>query len=256
MRIAVFQMQSVAANMTANLKSIETAAFAAVDKEAELLVTPELALPGYGAGDLMKELSLSAGSTIFDDLKTLSVTSGISLVVGFSEKEGDALYNSAAYFNGEAAPIIYRKTHLYGDYERSLFTPAAPAATLFELAGIKIGMLICYDVEFPENVRRLAKVGADLILVPTALPQGEFGSFIARQLVPVRAFENQVFVAYTNHCGNDGVYEYKGLSSIAAPDGSLLAAAGEAGEQLLIADIDPQAFTQSFEQNSYLKDLE
>ena len=64
-------------------------------------------------------------------------------------------------------------------------------------------MLICYDVEFPENVRRLAQAGAQAVLVPTALPASDHADFIARKMIPVRAFENQLFVAYVNHCGAD-----------------------------------------------------
>src|SRR3546814_13294505 len=89
-----------------------------------------------------------------------------------------------------------RKTHLYGAYERRLFTPGTPQSDLRDFDGVRLGFLICYDVEFPENVRRLARAGAELILVPTALPQGHFAAFIATSVVPVRAFENQVFVVY------------------------------------------------------------
>ena len=80
--------------------------------------------------------------------------------------------------------------------------------------------MICYDVEFPEMIRHLALSGADLVLVPTALPASEHAAFIARSIIPVRAFENQVFVAYANHAGRDDAFAYAGLSGIAAPDGS------------------------------------
>src|SRR3546814_17548022 len=107
-----------------------------------------------------------------------------------------------------------RKTHLYGAYERRLFTPGTPQSDLRDFDGVRLGFLICYDVEFPENVRRLARAGAELILVPTALPQGPFAAFIATSVVPVRAFENQVFVVYADHVGSDGRFAYAGLSQI------------------------------------------
>jgi predicted amidohydrolase len=117
-------------------------------------------------------------------------------------------------------------------------------------------MLICYDVEFPENVRRLAKAGAQAVIVPTALPAGDSGSFIAGHMIAVRAFENQIFVAYINHCGSDALFAYAGLSRIAAPDGGMLAEACASGEALLVADLDPVAYAASAAANTYLRDLE
>ncbi|MFY8044397.1 MAG: nitrilase-related carbon-nitrogen hydrolase, partial [Rhodoferax sp.] len=77
--------------------------------------------------------------------------------------------------------------------------------------------LICYDVEFPEATRRLALAGADLIVVPTAnMPEFDF---VAQSLVPVRAYENQLYVAYANYIGAEGAVHYGGLSLLAAPDG-------------------------------------
>ena len=110
-------------------------------------------------------------------------------------------------------------------------------------------------MEFPENVRRLALAGADLVVVPTALPKGSSGTFIANHMIQVRAFENQVFVAYINHCGADDNFTYAGLSRIAAPDGSLIASAPAEGEVLLFAEISPGDFAQSRAENTYLADL-
>ncbi|MGV7591986.1 nitrilase-related carbon-nitrogen hydrolase, partial [Mycobacterium kansasii] len=69
----------------------------------------------------------------------------------------------------------------------------------FPLGGLTCGLLICYDVEFPEAVRAHAEAGTDLLLIPTGLME-PFGR-IAEQVVPVRAFESQLYIAYTNHCG-------------------------------------------------------
>ena len=159
------------------------------------------------------------------------------------------------FVNRDAEPVIYRKSHLYGDYERGLFTPARPGNRIVEIRGLKFGMLICYDVEFPENVRRLARAGVDAVLVPTALPAGPSGNFIANHMIQVRAFENQLFVAYVNHAGADDRFTFAGLSRIAAPDGSLVAACDDDVERLMFADIDRTAFSASIESNTYLKDL-
>lgn len=255
MRIAALQMKATAGDQAANLARIEKAAREAAASGAELLVTPELALPGYGAGDDMRNLAEPPGGEVVARLALISLETKIAILAGFAEAAEDMTYNSAVFVDGRKEPVVYRKSHLYGDYERSLFVAEPPSARLVEHGGLRIGILICYDVEFPENVRRLAQAGAQLIAVPTALPASDHAEFIARKMIPVRAFENQVFVAYVDHCGADDRFAYAGLSTVAAPDGSLLAAADEKSETLLIADIRPEDFAASAQSNPYLRDL-
>ena len=100
----------------------------------------------------------------------------------------------------------------------------------------------------------MALLGVNLVLVPTALPVSDAGPFIAGSVIPVRAFENQVFVAYANHCGRDAAFSYQGLSCVAAPDGSLLAQAGQA-PNLIFAEVDPAAYEASRVQNPYLEEV-
>ena len=255
MKIAALQMQAVAGDVEANLVRIEAAMRDAARQGATLLVAPELAIPGYGAGDAMAALAEEPQGPSWRRLAAMSQETKVAVVAGFAERDGEAVYNSALFVDGDKPPKVYRKSHLYGPYERSLFRPETPTSCLFDHAGMKFGMLICYDVEFPENVRRLAMAGAQAVLVPTALPASDHDEFIARKMIPVRAFENQVFVAYVDHCGADALGSYAGLSGIAAPDGTLLAAAGATGEALLVADLDADAFGNSAKQNPYLADL-
>ena len=254
MRIAALQMQSVSGDVRANLARIERAAVEAAGGGAELLITPELCVTGYGAGDAITALAETANGDQIKALQAISSANSIAIVAGFAERFGADVYNSAAFVDGHATPAIYRKSHLYGDYERSLFKPETPASCIVELGGLKLGMLICYDVEFPENVRRLALAGVDAVLVPTALPAGPSGTFIANHMIQTRAFENQIFVAYINHAGADERFTFAGNSRIAAPDGSLIAACSDDAESLIFAEIDPGAFATSITGNPYLKD--
>lgn len=255
MRIAALQMHAVAGDVDANLARIAAAASEAAAGGAKLLIAPELAVTGYGAGEAFEGLGSAALGPVAERLGTIARKNGIAIVAGFAETDGGARYNSALFTDGIGTNAVYRKSHLYGDYERRWFRPEAPGSVMVELGGIRLGMLICYDVEFPENVRRLALAGADLVVVPTALPVGSSGLFIARHMIQVRAFENQVFVAYVNHCGADERFSYAGLTRIAAPDGELLAEAPAAGEALLFADIRPDDFSDSRAKNTYLDDL-
>jgi predicted amidohydrolase len=255
MRIAALQMRAVAGDPAANLARIERAAVEAAAAGAALLVAPELAITGYGAGEAIRDLAEPVEGRVVDRLAAIAAATGLAIACGIAERDGGDVYNSAVLIEPAGRRTVYRKSHLYGPYERCLFRPGLPAAVTANLGGLKVGMLICYDVEFPENVRRLAQSGVQLVVVPTALPAGDHAAFIAQRMIPVRAFENQVFVAYVNHCGADGRFAYAGLSAIAAPDGTMLAQAGAADEALLVADIDPAAYEDSRAANTYLEDL-
>ena len=255
MKIAALQMQAASGDVEANIARIAAAAKDAAAEGAKLLVAPELAVTGYGAGEAFPALTSPASGWILDRLSAIARENGLAIIAGFAEQDGPATYNSALFTDGIGTNAVYRKSHLYGDYERQWFAPERPTSIMVTIGGLKLGMLICYDVEFPENVRRLAKDGADLVVVPTALPKGWSGDFIAERMIQVRAFENQVFVAYVNHCGADARFTYAGLSRIAAPDGRLLADAPADGEALLIAEINVDEFATSRAENTYLTDL-
>lgn len=255
MKIAALQMQAIAGDVDANIARIAKAARSAADAGAKLLIAPELAVTGYGAGAAFAELASPADGAIIERIAAIARECGVAIVAGFAELEDGEIYNSALFTDGIGTNAVYRKSHLYGDYERQWFRPAAPSSVQVKLCGLNLGMLICYDVEFPENVRRLALAGIDLVVVPTALPKGQSGSFVADKMIQVRAFENQIFVAYVNHCGTDDLFAYAGLSRIAAPDGSILAEAPADGEALLFAEIETADYAGSRSENTYLADL-
>lgn len=254
LRLAALQMIARAGDRAANLALIEDAARGAVARGASLLLTPELSTTGYGAGPALLDLAEPADGPTAASLADIARRNGIALVAGFPERAGAAIYNAVLYTDG-GAPTVYRKSQLYGTYEKKLFAVPPPSTVLVRHRGLSFGLLVCYDVEFPENVRRLALAGADAVLVPTALPAGPSNRFIAERMIAVRAFENQIFVAYADHAGGDGRFAYAGLSRIVAPDGGVLASAPEEGALLVVADIDPDAYRRSRADNSYLADL-
>ena len=256
MKVAALQMSAVG-DPDRRLDRISVAMLEAARNGADMLVAPELALTGYGRGDSLQSLAQPADGPWATQLQELVADNGISLVAGFPERDGDACYISALAINSEdrAHPLVYRKGHLYGDYEKSLFRTCGPSTVLADMHGLRMGFLICYDIEFPENVRRLALAGAEAVIVPTALPRGASAYFIARHVVRVRAFENQVFVVYADHADADGRFEYQGLSSIAAPDGDVLASAPLTGDALIYAELNPEAYVRARTENPYLLDV-
>jgi predicted amidohydrolase len=133
----------------------------------------------------------------------------------------------------------------------SMFAVAEDDFPVVDFKGWKLGFLICYDVEFPENTRKLALAGADLILVPTA--NMEPYDFVAEVTVRARAFENQCYLIYANYCGSEGDIHYCGLSSICAPDGKQIGLAGH-DEVLVTATLDRQVMNDSRAINTYFND--
>ena len=129
----------------------------------------------------------------------------------------------------------HRKVHLFGNLDRALFVANGERPAAFDFDGSRVGMLICYDVEFPEAVRSLAVDGARAVFVPTANMTG--CEEVQEILVPARACENSCGVVYANYCGADDGFEYNGLSLICGPRGEVLAQADAKTEELIVADL-------------------
>ncbi len=254
MLISLYQMQPVSGDVAANLAKIAQAAEAASDMGAELLVAPELAVSGYGLSpERFAEIAEGRDGEIIGALSDIAAEFDLAICTGFPERDGETVFNSAVLARPDGTCEFYRKGHLYGDGERAAFVPGADSPQVFDLFGVRTGMLICYDVEFPEYVRTLALAGAELVIVPTALPDGTISRRVADMVVPTRAFENGVFVVYADLCGEEGSFAYGGRSAIIGPDGDELARAG-ARETLLVAEMDRTAYDECRRQNPYLID--
>ncbi|MEP9367695.1 carbon-nitrogen hydrolase family protein [Xanthobacter sp. VNH20] len=253
MLIALLQMTPAAADPVANLARIEQAAMAAGAFGCDLLVTPEMGVTGYNIGADIARLAEPRDGPLVRRLGEIAARAGLALVAGFPERADGAIYNSLVLARPQDSPFVYRKCHLYGPDEKAAFTAAGAYSDIVEIAGLKVGFLICYDVEFPEMVQGLALAGADLVVVPTALAATPSCRRIALSLVPARALENHVFIAYADLCGSERGLTYQGCSVIAAPDGEDLARAGEA-EALLMARIEPRAYDAARAENPYLEE--
>ncbi|MGX1500031.1 putative amidohydrolase [Labrenzia sp. MBR-25] len=256
MRIAVAQIDAALTTLEDRKAALVAAVEDAANRGSELTLLPELALTGYGAGaDIQAKADGPDGAEVHW-LKELAARTNCALVAGLALKQGKEVFNSALFAAPDGQCVFYNKIHLYGDYEKALFSRGRARPPIIQYRDLKLGLLVCFDVEFPERVRDLATRGADAVLVPTALPESDGGAFIAQNVVPVRAFENQLFLAYANHCGVDERFTYQGQSCIAAPDGSLLAQASSKQSGLILADIDTEAFADCREQNPYLAEVQ
>lgn len=252
LRTALLQSSGRPGSVAANLKALDEAAARAADAGAGLLVAPEMYLTGYAIGDDVARLAEAADGPSATAIAETAVRHGVAVAYGYPERDGELVFNSVQLIGPDGVRAAnYRKTHLFGCFERDSFTPGEQAVVQAELGGLRIGLMICYDVEFPENVRAHALAGTDLLLVPTA--QMHPFQFVAESVVPVRAFENQMYVAYVNRVGKEGEFEFVGLSTLAGPDGVARTRAGR-DEQLVFAEADPAFLAASREANPYLRD--
>ncbi|MEU0817821.1 carbon-nitrogen hydrolase family protein [Streptomyces mirabilis] len=252
MRTALLQSSGRPGSVVENLKVLDEAAGRAAAAGAGLVAAPEMFLTGYAIGDDIARLAEPADGDSADAVAEIATRHGVAVVYGYPEREGETVYNSAQLISADGTRLAnYRKTHLFGCFERDHFTPGEQPVVQADLNGLRVGLMICYDVEFPENVRAHALAGTDLLVVPTA--QMHPFQFVAESVVPVRAFENQMYVAYVNRVGPEGEFEFVGLSTLAGPDGIARTRAGRS-EELVLADADPDFLAASREANPYLKD--
>lgn len=255
MRIALFQGEPNPLDLAGNLQRLQQQAQAAAERGARLLVCPEMFLSGYNIGlTQVQRLAEAADGPSAKAVQAIAQAQGIAIAYGYPERGDDgAIYNSVQLIDAQAHSLCnYRKTHLFGELDRSMFSAGADHFPVVELEGWKVGLLICYDIEFPENARRLALDGAELILVPTANMAPY--DFVCQVTVRSRAQENQCYLVYANYCGAEGEIEYCGQSSIVGPDGSLLAMAGH-DECQLLAELAHERVVQGREAFPYLADL-
>ncbi|MFJ2649324.1 carbon-nitrogen hydrolase family protein [Streptomyces sp. NPDC087420] len=252
LRTALLQSSGRPGAVSGNLAALDTAAGRAAEAGAGLLVCPEMFLTGYAIGDEVSRLAEPADGASAGAVARIAARHGIAVVYGYPEREGERVFNAAQVIAPDGARLAnYRKTHLFGPFEHAHFTPGDRPVVQAELGGLRLGLLICYDVEFPENVRAHALAGTDLLLVPTA--QMHPFEFVPESVVPVRAFENQMYVAYVNRTGQEGEFEFVGLSCLAGPDGATRTRAGR-GEELVLGEVDPALLSASREANPYLLD--
>ena len=236
MRLALWQGTTPATNLDRACAEAEAALTAAAALGAAALVLPEVWLPGYNQPDI-PDRALSLDSPPMRRLADAARRSKTALVVGYAERDGARIFNSAACFGPDGALLAnHRKLQLYGPRERAIYTPG-DRHTTFDLSGETAAILICYDVEFVPHVKSLADRGVTLILAPTANMQPF--THVVRHTVPAMAANHGVTIAYANYCGSEGDLTYVGGSLVAGPHGEILARAGET-PTLLIAEIPPR----------------
>ncbi|MDX1402072.1 MAG: nitrilase-related carbon-nitrogen hydrolase, partial [Kiloniellales bacterium] len=206
MKIALFQGEGLSRAPSEVIEIMRQAASEAADDGADLVVFPELFLTGYNLGDDAREFAEHKNSKNNKRIVDIAQNYAISIVYGFIEEDSGKYYNTARFISKSGSTLLnHRKCALFGPYEQEVFD-RGNTIDLVSFGDFTIGLLICYEIEFPEYARTLAQKGADLIVAISATSGGY--SYVSETLVPARAIENQIFVAFANRCGRESDLAY------------------------------------------------
>ncbi|MCF8103251.1 MAG: carbon-nitrogen hydrolase family protein [Desulfarculaceae bacterium] len=258
-------------NMRRLVKAVEAAAAQGV----QLLSFPELYTSGYTMTPAQaRQVAQSADGPLISRCQKIAAQYKMALIVPYAEKakgpDGKPQYfDSIAAMDAKGRILAnYRKTHLWGKEERANWSFGDKLCPVFKVNGLPMSLLNCYECEFPELSRILALRGAKLIVGPTAAdcydtaPDGKRSALpypdISRNLIPAYAYANNIFFAYSNHCGYESLkghqWHYRGNSIIAGPHGDVIVAANHQQDTLLVADLIPGFYGATHPESNYLKD--
>ena len=231
----VLQFGPVLGDVEANAATIEEGLLAAAEDGVDLFVVPELALTGYHIDEGTDELVADAEAAL-DSLA--GVAPGVTAVVGTPLAEGKSLYHSAVVLDGGERVGAYHKTHLYGDFEEATFD-AGDDFPVFETAAGDVGVEICYDVEFPEPARQLAKNGAEVVVTMSANMRPY--ELDQRTYLRARAMENVRPHVLCNRVGSERDADFFGESGIVDERGRDVVRAGADREATITGTVSRAA---------------
>ncbi len=237
MRVGFYQFTPRPHDVASNLESV---CVRLEQVAAELVVLPELCFSGYlfeSRSQLSRVAEPVPDGPTCRRLTGVCRDRGLNLVYGAAERAGDRIFNSAVLLTCRGDCQVWRKAHLFMD-EKDIFDPGDLPFPVYDVDGVGIGMLVCFDYIFPESARSLALKGARVICHPSNLVLD-----YAQSVTLTRCIENRVFWVLANRTGSERIGDreltFTGRSQIAAPGGRLLYRAGVDTEELPVIDIDP-----------------
>ena len=239
MKVSCLQMNMCLGFPDENFAHANDLIHAAMVAKPDVLVLPETWNTGFFPKEELLQLSDRDGEMVKARIGALAEQHHVNIVAGsVSNVRNGKVFNTAMVFDRSGACVAsYDKTHLFSPMgENDYYTPGDHLCT-FSLDGIRCGLVICYDIRFPELVRSLALQGIDVLFVVSQWPKERISHL--RSLTTARAIENQMFVVCCNSCGTYGQTVYGGSSAIIDPWGETIALAGQT-QQLLTADCDLQ----------------
>ncbi len=237
-RVAACQIDPEIGEVDRNLERISRFLTDAQRGGAALAVVPEASVTGYAFSSLDEAMPVARRATAVaaDRLAELSASLSMSVICGTLEAEGDEIYNVALILTPDGRRFRYRKMHLPFLGIDRFATPGPDAPAVVDVAGMRVGVLICYDLRFPEAARICALDGADLIALPTNWPVGV--DFHPDLFAPARAAENHCYLLAADRVGSERGTTFIGRSVFVDPDGRRVAVATDTDEEILYGEVD------------------
>lgn len=227
MKVSLLQMDLALGQVTENAGKAWEMLHRALEQGTEVAVLPELWTTGYDLERIHELAEEEASSPTLARFAALAREKGLALVLGsLPEKDCGRIYNTSWVLGPEGRVVgKYRKVHLFAPMGEPGYLSPGKELSTFELGGARCGLMICYDLRFPELCRALALRGATVIFVPSEFPKPRLHHW--RTLLQARAIENQLFVVAVNRIGEDNANGFFGHSMVVDPWGEVLFEAGE-----------------------------
>jgi len=242
LRIGMAQINTTVGDFKGNIRKILEAIAKARSLGVDLLTFPELAICGYPPEDLLLKPQF-----IEENLRSLDRvvehSSGLTLVVGFTDAKGD-IYNAAAVIHDGKPVGVYHKIYLpnYGVFDENRYFQAGKECPVYTIAGVGVGINICEDLWYETGpAAAQANAGAEVIVNISASPY-HFGKKEFRErMLSTRASDNVVIVAYNNLVGGQDELVFDGNSMVIDEKGRLIARGKQFEEDMVVADLDVEA---------------
>ena len=237
MKVTCLQMNMALGMVEENFAHAQDLIRQAMKEQPDVLVLPETWNTGFFPKEGLEGLCDRDGQLVKARIGALAKEFAVKIVAGsVSNMRNGKVYNTAMVFDRQGECIAsYDKTHLFTPMGEDHYYTPGDHLCRFTLDGVSCGLIICYDVRFPELTRSLTVPGLDVLFMVSQWPNVR--TFHLRSLTTARAIENQMFVVCCNSCGTAGETVYGGNSAIIDPWGETIALAGET-EQLLSAELD------------------
>ncbi len=242
-RIAMAQMNAVVGDIDGNVRKIEVGIRRARDVGADLVLFPEMTIPGYPPEDLLLKPSFLRANV--DAAHSIaSLTAGITAVVGFADVDGD-VFNAAAVFHDGKLAHTYRKHYLpnYGVFDEDRYFQAGTDTGVFRRGDVTFGVSICEDIWYPAGPPEVQALegGARLLVNISASPYHAGKGDAREQMLRTRATDNAAVVAFCNLVGGQDELVFDGRSVIVSERGAVLARGAQFEEDFVVADVDTDA---------------
>ena len=240
-KVALAQITCKRGDKKGNIRKIEDNVVRARKQGAELVIFPELSVTGYVLRDQIYELAETIPGQSTNILEKLAGKTGTHIVFGLpelSDKTQATIYNAAVLVGPDGFIGKYRKMYLptHSVFEEKRYFRPGYQTAVFETELGKIGLIICYDIFFPEVSRLTRLKGARLIICISASPATRRTFF--ETLTTARAIENTAFLAYVNLVGIENGLQFWGGSRLIGPNGKVVAKTKYDKEDLMIGEVD------------------